>query len=170
MHLLGIKSRTFNAEEFYLQCEKHNNGEEAEITIGDCSPAGVHNRNTVNIKSTCCVELFHIENAKYMKVGNKNKINQHVDFEYAYGREYATLGFHKKGNGNAFPITCMTKGIDEYCTHKHKIVFIFEKKSDEIKYTGLRHEIKKDILKDCYKEFPKELQEKIAAPMSIINL
>lgn len=158
-----IKSKTFNAEKFYLECVKHNNKNEddAAITIKDCSPSGAHNRDTVNIKSTCCVELFHIENAKYMKIGNKDKINQYINFEYAYGGGIGTLGFHKEGIQNAFPITCMTNNIDEYCTGKYKIIFIFEKKIEEKCYTELRFEIKKDILVDHYNDFPNELQDKI---------
>ena len=92
MHLLGIDSATMNATEFYDKCDMFNKGEGEEITIADCTPSRNHNRTTINEKSSCCAEILHIQDAKYMKVGLKDKISQYVDFTYGYGND-VTLGF-----------------------------------------------------------------------------
>ena len=126
MHLLGIDSKTLDATQFYDKCDLYNKGVGKGITLMDCTPSRNHNRTTINEKSSCCADILRIQDAKYMKVGLKDKISQYVDFSYGYGRE-ATLGF-KEQRDMAFPITLIPKSIDEFVVKKYKIVFVLEKK------------------------------------------
>lgn len=125
MHLLGIKSKTLSADEFYDRCDKYNNSGEKGIDIADCTPSRNHNRTTINEKVSCCADMLRFTDAKYMKIGNKDKISQYVDFTYAYGN-MATLGF-SIDNISSFPITMIPKDIDEYANIKYKVLFVFEK-------------------------------------------
>ena len=67
MHLLGIDSANMNATEFYDKCDMYNKGMGDGITIVDCAPSRNHNRTTINEKCSCCAEILHIQDAKYMK-------------------------------------------------------------------------------------------------------
>ena len=100
--------------------------------------------------------MLRIQDAKYMKVGLKDKISQYVDFTYGYGSE-ATLGF-KKQRDTSFPITLIPRGIDEFVTQKHKIVFILQKSRKAEKYNQLLVEIKKGLFGEVYNELPKEIK------------
>ena len=91
-----------------------------------------------------------------MKVGLKDKVSQYVDFTYGYGSE-ATLGFQKQRD-TSFPITLITRGIDEFVTQKHKIVFVLQKSSKKEKYEQLLVEIKNGLFAEVYNELPKEIK------------
>lgn len=157
MHLLGIKSQTLSADEFYERCKKHNLGDIEEITISDCSPSRNHSRTTINEKCSCCADMLNLSDATYMKVGDKDKISQYVDFTYAYGN-IATMGFRKNNSEICFPITLIPKNIDEFVSKKYKIIFVFEKKESEEKYTIPFLEIKKGLFQVCYEEMPDALK------------
>lgn len=166
MHLLGIDSRTLTADRFYDKCMEHNDGTGAGILISDCHPSRNHNRTTVNEKSSCCADLLRIQDAKYMKVGFKDKISQFVDFTYAYGNT-ATLGFQKSGNMSSFPVTLMPRSIDEFSSEKYKIILVFGKKIEDEKYCNSVAEIKKGIFSEICAEFPNELRKIIAGQFFI---
>ena len=159
MHLLGINSKNMNATEFYDKCNSYNYCKDVGITITDCSPSRNHNRTTINEKCSCCADILRIQDAKYMKVGIKDKMSQYVDFTYGYGNS-AVLGF-KKQNDTSFPITFIPRGIDEYVTQTYKIVFVLEKKTKEEKYKNVLMEIKKGLFNELYSEFPEEIKELI---------
>lgn len=129
MHLLGIKSRTLSAEQFYDKC-------------------------------SCCSELLCIKNARYMKIGLKDKIFQYVDFTYAYGGE-AILGFQRDDSEAGFPITLIPRNIDEFSSQKYKIMFIFEKSLFSPKYNKMIVEIKNGIFSQSYFDLPEFLKQKI---------
>lgn len=162
MHLLGICSKILTADEFYDRCNDYNNGNGEGITINECTPSRNHNRTTINEKASCCAEMLKIENAKYMKVGLKNKISQFVDFTYAYGN-IATLGFCDDYR-SSFPITLIPRSIDEFSTQKYKIIFAFEKPIGTKQYEKLLIEIKKGILEQHFNEFPENLKLIIKYP------
>lgn len=159
MHLLGIDSKTMNATEFYDRCDLYNRGEGEGISIKDCTASRNHSRTTINEKSSCCAAMLHIQDAKYMKVGLKDKISQYVDFTYGYGSE-ATLGFRKKGD-TSFPITLIPRCIDEFVTHKYKIIFILNKNIEEENYTNVVMEVKRNLFKELQKDLPGTIRELI---------
>lgn len=163
MHLLGIKSITLSADEFFDKCFSHNRGEDSAIKIGDCSPSRNHSRTSINEKCSCCADMLKIRDAKYMNVGSKEKINQFVDFSYAYGN-IATLGFKEIGEKRGFPITLIPKNIDEFVIQKYRINFVFEKALGEEQYGKPIVEIKKGIFKEHYDKFPEELRARIDCP------
>ena len=152
MHLLGIDSKTMSATKFYDKCDCYNRGSRTGITIEDCTPSRNHNRTTLNEKSSCCAAMLHIQDAKYMKVGLKDKISQYVDFTYGYGSE-ATLGF-KAWKDTSFPITLIPRNIDEFVTQKYKIIFVLEKRTGEEKYKHVLAEIKKGLFEELRNELP----------------
>ncbi|MBQ3543975.1 MAG: hypothetical protein IJA34_03135 [Lachnospiraceae bacterium] len=156
MHLFGIDSKTLNANEFYNRCKRYNEGKGDGITIQDCSPSRNHSRSTVNEKSSCCADILKLKDAKYMKVGLKDKISQYVDFTYGYGN-IATLGF-KNIKDTSFPVTLIPRTIDEFISEKYTIIFIFKKQIKEEKYVECIYEIKKGLLGELYNELSDELR------------
>lgn len=159
MHLLGIDSKTLSATAFYDKCASYNDGKDNGITIADCTPSRNHSRTTVNEKSSCCAEMLSIQDAKYMKVGLKDKISQYVDFTYGYGSD-ATLGF-KQLRDSSFPITLIPRKIDDFVSQKYKIVFVLEKKSGDEKYTQILAEVKKGLFNELKDDFPDEIKNLI---------
>lgn len=162
MHLLGIDSKRLSANEFYDKCEAYNRGNGNGIVLSDCTPSRNHNRTTINEKSSCCAEMFRIQEAKYMKVGLKDKISHYVDFTYGYGN-MATLGFQKLKD-TSFPITLIPRSIDEFVSKKYKIVFVLKKAIPDLKYKEIFVEAKKGLFQDIYYEFPNELKAMIHVP------
>lgn len=163
MHLLGIKSKNLSAEEFFDKCNDYNNGIGSGITKDDCTPSRDHNRKTINEKCSCCAELLMLENIKFMKFGDKDKISLRVDFNYAYGNE-AILGFEKT-KISSFPKTLIPQHIDNFSTKKHKIILIFKKTSNKDKYINPFIELKSGIFVEHYENFPENLKEKIQKPV-----
>lgn len=157
MHLLGLDSKTLNATQFFDKCDLYNKGQGEGITIADCTPSRNHGRTTINEKCSCCAEILQIQNAKYMKVGLKNKISQYVDFTYGYGNE-AILGF-KKQNESSFPITLIPTNIDEFVSKKYKIVFVLRKKAEDDKYMEVLSEVKRGLFDELYDELPERIKE-----------
>lgn len=152
MHLLGIDSRTLSATEFYDRCDKYNKGNGAGIAITDCTPSRNHSRTTINEKCSCCADMLDIQNARYMKVGIKNKISQHVDFTYGYG-SMATLGFREHYD-SSFPITLIPRNIDDFVTEKYKVIFVLQKRIEDEKYKNIISEAKTGLFKALYDELP----------------
>lgn len=152
MHLLGIDSTTLSATEFFEKCDLYNRGQGEGIEMTDCTPSRNHNRTTINEKCSCCADMLNIKNAKYMKVGLKDKISKYVDFTYGYG-SMATLGFREHHN-TSFPITLIPRNIDDFVTQKYKIIFVLQKKNEEEKYRNIISEAKKGLFEELYDEFP----------------
>lgn len=160
MHLLGIDSKTYNATDFYGKCIEHFEDPEVKITLNDCTPSRKHSRKDVNQKCSCCSEILKIKEAKYLKTGIKDKISQHVDFQYAYGKE-ATLGFKmekRDKNGICFPISLLPKTIENFSTKTYKIIFVLSKEFGKIQYDYLEMEIKQNLLCELYEQMPEELK------------
>lgn len=162
MHLLGIKSVSLSADQFFDKCDEYNCGIGSGITISECTPSRNHNRLTINQKCSCAKDMLHIIDAKYMKVGIKDKISRYVDFNYAYGSE-AVLGFRKEYNNPSFPVTLIPKSIDEFSSDKYRVMFVLEKNIDEELYRKVIVEIKKGIFVEHIDGFPDDLAKKIEA-------
>lgn len=161
MHLLGIKSKTMSATEFFNSCSLYNRGDGVGLTINDCTPSRNHQRKTVNEKSSCCAKLLRIQDARYMNIGKNEKIRQYVDFSYAYGNE-AVLGFEQKADKRScFPITLIPSKIDDFAKQKYRIIFVFEKKQADEKYDTILMELKEGIFPEHSQAFPKELKKLI---------
>lgn len=164
MHLLGIKSKTYTAEEFFDICIDYIEGKGNGITIKDCTPSRNHNRTTVNEKVSVCAEILRIENAKYFKIGSKDKISQYVDFAYAYGTN-AILGFEREKENSSFPITLIPKSIDTFSTKRYKVLFVLSRKISDEKFTKLYTTIKENLFEELYMEFPEKLKNRILFPL-----
>lgn len=162
MHLLGIDSKNLSANEFYERCEAFNKGKGEGVRIEDCTPSRNHNRTTINEKCSCCADILHLQDAKYMKIGSKNKISQYVDFTYCYG-SMATLGFRKMWD-SSFPLTLIPRNIDEFTSKKYKIAFVLKKTIGDKKYENVFVEIKKGLYALERSNFPEELLDLLANP------
>ena len=160
MHLLGIKSRTMSADEFFDRCISYNKGEGKGLVLDDCSPSRNHNRTTINEKSSCCADILRIKDAKYMNIARKDKISQYVDFSYAYGSE-ATLGFKESVSNRCFPISLIPRRIDEFATQKYRINFVFDKVQRNEQYENLLMEIKEGVFAQHYEMFPEKLKVRV---------
>ncbi|MBR5799067.1 MAG: hypothetical protein IKY23_03300 [Lachnospiraceae bacterium] len=159
MHLLGINSKTLSATEFYEKCDLYNKGKGAGIALSDCTPSRNHNRTTINEKCSCCADVLRIQDAKYMKIGLKDKISQYVNFSFGYGNE-ATLGFQKIRD-TSFPVTLIPRSIDEFVLQKYRIIFVLEKKAEEEKFSRIIMEVKGGLFKELYSDFPDDLKKLI---------
>ncbi len=159
MHLMGIKSITLNPDAFFdaslAGCNK-----EGGISMSDCTPSRNHGRTTITEKSSCGEDLFRLKNAKYMKIGIKDRITQMADFDYVYGNA-AILGFKKYRDNLPFPITLTPKSIDDFSTQKYRIIFIMEKDISDSLYKNIYVEIKDGLFAQLAPEFPEDLTEKI---------
>ena len=155
MHLLGIDSRTLKATEFYDKCNDYNNCTGSGITISDCTPSRNHSRLTVNEKCSCCADMLRIQDAKYMKVGLKDKISQYVDFSYAYGN-MATLGF-KAIRDTSIPVTLIPRSMDVFTVNKYKIKIVLKKKNTDKSYQEILMEAKEGLFSELYKTFPEDI-------------
>lgn len=160
MHLLGIDSVNYNAEDFFDKCNEYDKGIGSGILIKDCTHSRNHNRTTINEKASVCAEILKIHNAKCFKIGDKDKISRYVDFSYAYGSE-VTMGFQKNNVGSSFPITLIPKNIDTFATKKYKVVFVYKKYIDDKVYKELFFEIKKELIKELFADFPEKLKKRI---------
>ena len=161
MHLLGIKSNTLTAEEFYEKCNAYNNGIGAGLSISDCTGSREHTRSTINKKSSCCKELLCLLNARYMYISAKDKCTERVDFHYAYGNDNSMLGFKKiSGTRMSVPVTLIPQKIDYYSSLKYKILFIYRKEFSDLHYTDILYEIKSGIFSEHISSFPNALRSK----------
>jgi predicted nucleotide-binding protein (sugar kinase/HSP70/actin superfamily) len=99
-----------------------------------------------------------------MKIGNKDKISQFVDFRYSYGNE-AVLGFQNNSISDiCFPITLIPRNIEEFSSKKYKVIFVFCKSGTETIYKTPIMEIKTGILSEHYYSFPEELRQLVQQP------
>ena len=151
MHLLGINSETLTADSFYEHAIKDC------LLFSDCSASRNHSRGTINAKCSCCAEMLNISNAKYLNIGEKDKISMHMDFDYAYGN-IATLGFLQSSAGICYPITLLPINIDELTSSRYRILFVCKKDTDEIFYKEPVIEIKNGIFAELFPAFPRELK------------
>ena len=103
------------------------------------------------------MDVFRIQDAKYMKIGLKDKISQYVDFTYGYGN-MVTLGF-KAYKNTSFSIILIPKNIDEFVSKKYKIVFVLQKKIGEEKYQDILSEIKQGLFFEIYNELPDDIKD-----------
>ena len=162
MHLLGISSGSLRADKFYERALEGNHCGQANLSVQDCTPSRNHNRTTVNEKSSCCADLFRLEDAAYMKVGSKDKISQYVDFSYAYGRD-EIIGFERyKGSDECFPITVIPRNIEEFSTRWYKVIFVFRKPAGADRYERIPFaEMKKGLCNELIGGFPTDLRNLI---------
>ena len=123
---LESEAKIIQQKNFFDVCDRYNAGHGTGITIKDCTPSRNHNRTTINEKASVCSGILQIHNAKYLKIGMKDKISQYVDFSYAYGAD-VTLGFQKNGKGSSFPITLIPKSINTFTTKSYRILFVLTK-------------------------------------------
>ena len=159
MHLTGIKSPTNTAMEFYDKCLNCYE----DLTLKDCTPAYNHTRKDISEKNTVLYELLNLQNVKYFSVGEKDKINEYVDFTFAYGQD-AIIGFRKDiKHRESFPITCAPQNIKNYCTKVYKVSFLLRKIYDQEKYNELVASCKKGLLSELMEleSFPPELRQLI---------
>jgi hypothetical protein len=160
MHLTGINSKTMDAVGFYRACLANP----IEIDISDCTPAYRHTRKEICSKIVALNELLDLTKARYFMVADKDKITEKVDFDFAYGKNSilgCVNGYNKRKI--PYPITCINKNIEEFCTRPHKITFILSKDKWTDKYMHIFYEIKEGLTSELmsYPSFPENLKEKI---------
>lgn len=159
MHLTGIKSHTNTAIEFYDKCLNYYE----DLTITDCTPAYNHTRKDISEKNTVLYELLNLKNVKYFSVGEKDKINENVDFTFTYGQD-AIIGFRKDiKHRKSFPITCAPQNIKNYCTKVYRVSFLLRKIYNEEKYGEIVVSCKEGLLPELMEteSFPSELRQLI---------
>ncbi len=140
MHLVGIKSRTCSAYEFYEKCL------DCSVTIADCTPThDVVNRNT---RIKLFESLFNFSQAKIYRIGEKDLTTPKNDFDIATGNEQGTIGYaNRYKNTKALPTTLTDKPIRFYCSETEKILAVLLRKTQADAGT-LIFEITKGILND----------------------
>lgn len=156
MHLLGIKSKTISAYEFY------NKAIELGLTIGECNPARGQNKYTMINKISSALTLLDLrrKNAKCMKIGKKDKVTQHVDFQYAMGNSQV-IGFKNFNKVGIVPVTLIPDSIEGYCTDIKRIIMVYRKPELSELYDELYMEVKEGIAMNHREDMPMELLELI---------
>ena len=163
MHLVGIKSETFTAEEFYKACL------DGTITIKACTPR--HSVNNMMAKISVIGQLLDFSHAKCYKIGQKDLITKDNDFEMATGNLSGVIGYDfrvsvkgRKGidiNNHAVPTTLLTNPITDYCSSPQKIIYILQKQTTEALYKDIYYEVKKGLFIEEKDYFPYELKRLI---------
>lgn len=170
VHLIAIKST--DSSDFFNRCCKHFECEDTGISADELIPARGHKKSDIYSKVQKAKPLFEIQNAKYMRVGEKDKITQYVDFSFAYGAD-AIIGF-QKDQFSSFPITLMERNISEFCTHPQRITFILAAEAIAGRRAGKYKEIivekSKGLLRALYDSLPDKLRNMIAADCADLQL
>lgn len=152
MHLLGIKSTTLSADEFFEKAVQNN------IGLSDCAASRKHNRSTINEKCSCCEDLLDFNNAKYFRIGKKDNISQFVDFAYSYGSS-AILGFQTSTDNLCYPISLIPNDIEQFSSKTYRVIFVCSKDIESTTYHNPFIEIKKGLFSELLPSFPPELKE-----------
>lgn len=147
MHLAGIKSESFSANEFYEACIK------GTITGRDCKPR--RDVNTMYSKVAILEQMLDLRNSRCYKIGEKDLVTRDNDFEMATGNANGVIGYDSrikiKGTSEVdrtkspVPTTLLNNPITAYCSRPQKIVFILQKSDGESTYNRLFYEIKKGL-------------------------
>ena len=166
MHLAGIKSKALTAKEFYDACI------EGTITREQCNPR--RDANTMYSKVAIMEQMLDLRNSKCYKIGEKNLITRDNDFEMATGNSSGVIGYDSrikvKGTNEVnkmkspIPTTLLNRSITDYCSRPQKIMFILQKSDNEVTYTKLFYEVKKNLFqmeKNLFSDDLKSLIKKI---------
>lgn len=172
MHLVGIKSETLSAVDFYKTCLGKG---DRELEKRDCTPS--HDMTTLYNKISVSDTLFDFKHCKCYKIGSKDLITRDNNFEIAIGNNAGVIGYdHRinlKGskkidvNSNCIPTTLLNRSINEFCSKPSKIIFVLQKKEDELKYTSIYFEIKKGLFKELYPSFSEEIKNLIDSNLTV---
>lgn len=166
MHLLGIKSRTLKALEFYKTCL--GDGDRV-LKKEDCSP--VHDMKTLYNKISVIDMLLDFKNCKCYRIGKKDLVTRDNDFEMAIGNNSGIIGYDPRisirgsrkvdMSSPCIPTTLLNKPIHDYCSKPNKIVFVLQKSSCDKKYSTIFFEIKKGLFKEIFPSFPEDIKKLI---------
>ena len=166
MHLVGIKSNTLSAVDFYKTCLGKGS---RPLEKSDCTPS--RDMTTLYKKISVSDTLFDFKHCKCYKIGSKDLITRDNEFEIAIGNNAGVIGYDhrinvkgsKKVNANSqcVPTTLLNRSINEFCSKPSKILFVLQKKENESKYTSIYFEIKKGLFKELYPAFSKEIKDLI---------
>lgn len=147
MHLVGIKSETLSAVDFYEACK---NG---TITKEACKPR--RDANTMYSKVAVMREMLDLRCGKCYKIGSKDLVTRDNDFEMATGNINGVIGYDSrikvKGTNKAdktklpMPTTMLNSSIMNYCSRPQKIMFIMQKTAEVSTYNKLFYEIKEGL-------------------------
>ena len=163
MHLVGIKSETLYAEEFYGACLM------GTVAGKDCSPT--HSVTNMYEKVSVVNELLDFKHSKCYRIGEKDLITKDNDFEMATGNSAGVVGYDhrisQKGTKlvdktkYAMPTTLITTPITQLVSQPEKITFILQKDINEDTYSKVFFEIKQNLIQEEYSSFSEEIQKLI---------
>lgn len=155
MHLAGLDSPHMYAEEFF---EKAVNN---ELRIQDCRPSRDHGRAMICEKCSCLADMVDFSNAKYMKIGYKDRATPLVDFTYAYGQS-AIIGFRETAANICFPVTLIPNCIENYSSTMYRVAFVCKKPASADLYERPFVEAKRNLFDKLFPDFPPELKNLFA--------
>lgn len=124
MHLVGVKSKTYYAAEFYEHCLDRS------IEIEDCTP--VHDAKNRNEKVSTFPKLFDFARSAIYKIGEKDLSTAYDDFFIATGNSDGTIGydFRDINSDHPFPVTLLTRPLWYYCSEANRILAVAQKFED----------------------------------------
>ena len=136
MHLVGIRSKTLSAAEFYQACFSEN------ISFDDCTPS--HDPSNRNTRILLLPKMMMFSECKIYNIAEKDVSTLQNDFQIASGNQSGIIGFdYREGVMSAdvaVPTTLLNRPLTDYCSEPKRILFVFEMTSSE-KYVPI-YEIK----------------------------
>ena len=145
MHLVGIRSETGSAAEFYERCL---NG---AVKPEDCTPThSVANRNQ---KIAILPLLFDFSRAKIYQFGDKDLSTKYNDFTIATGNRNGTIGYDNRDPhiGCPIPVTLLTSSLQTYCSEVHKLLAVVQQAQPTSREKTVIYERKDGVLDAIWK-------------------
>ena len=147
MHLVGIKSKTNTAIEFYERCL------DGTVTLDDCTPS--HNIKNRNEKIMLFSGLFDFSNAMIYKIAEHDLSTLYDDFVLATGNDKGTVGYDYRDSNmpHPIPVTLLGRPISYYCSTVNKIIAVLQKDVPVTEENHLIYEVKAGVYNNlCNKE------------------
>lgn len=139
MHLVGVKSETCSAIDFYKKCL------DGTITLDECTPS--HTIKNRNEKIMLFPELFDFSNSKVYKIGERDLSTTYNNFVLATGNDRGTVGYDYRDTNmsHPIPITLLGKPISYYCSAVNKIIVVLQKDIPVTEESYLIYEVKSGV-------------------------
>ena len=136
MHLVGIRSKTLSATDFYFSCIHGSVGFE------DCTPS--HDSSNRNSRILLLPKMTDFSKCKIYSIAEKTANTIQNDFHIACGNQSGIIGFDYRGSLKssdiAIPTTLLSRPLSYYCSNPMRILFVYEL-VDSKKYSTI-YEIK----------------------------
>ncbi len=145
MHLVGVRSKTLTASEFYQSCLNES------VSFVDCTPS--HDPSNRNARILLLPKMMSFSDCKIYNIAEKDISTLQNDFQIASGNQSGIIGFDYRETAQkdiAIPTTLLDRPMSDYCTDPKRILFVFEQTTSG-SYETI-YEIKHDLYQNLINE------------------